>query len=120
MNCSSPTDACTGASSPGRPRPRAGGLWHVNVQVHQGGRGWHQTFGPDTPAQAIAGFPALIAFSTARPLSSPIAPAQEASCRNTSPLAGCCTSSRPPTPTFPHTSPSTRTGPTPTTSAASS
>lgn len=42
-----------------------GELWHIHVMDKDGTSAWRQTFGPDTPAQALAGFlAALVAFPT--------------------------------------------------------
>lgn len=42
-----------------------GELWHIHVMDKDGTTAWRQSFGPDTPAQAVAEFlAALIAFPT--------------------------------------------------------
>ncbi|MFF5477990.1 DUF317 domain-containing protein [Streptomyces sp. NPDC012935] len=42
-----------------------GELWHIHVTDNDGTGAWRQTFGPDTPAQVVAGFlTALIALPT--------------------------------------------------------
>ncbi|MGW7543111.1 DUF317 domain-containing protein [Streptomyces sp. NPDC054770] len=50
---------------PERRQAVRGELWHIHVADNDGTTAWRQIFGPDTPAQAVAGFlAALIAFPT--------------------------------------------------------
>ena len=63
VHCSSPDERVYVGFLPETPEAARGELWHINVQAPQGGTAWHQRFGPDVPAQAIARFlAALITF----------------------------------------------------------
>ncbi|MFC5250560.1 DUF317 domain-containing protein [Streptomyces nigrescens] len=48
------------------PRRHGGELWRINVKGADGATAWHQGFGPDTPAQAVAGFLAALISSRSR------------------------------------------------------
>ncbi|MFI5525246.1 DUF317 domain-containing protein [Streptomyces platensis] len=51
---------------PESPAAACGELWHIHVKGKNGTTGWHQSFGPDTPAQAVAGFLAALISSLSR------------------------------------------------------
>ncbi|MEI5131850.1 DUF317 domain-containing protein [Streptomyces libani] len=48
------------------PSAARGELWRINVKGADGTTAWHQGFGPDTPAQAVAGFLAALISSRSR------------------------------------------------------
>lgn len=63
VHCSSPDRRVYVGLLPESQEAARGELWHIHVTDNSGTRTWRQTFGADTPAQAIAGFlAALIAF----------------------------------------------------------
>ncbi|SFG90600.1 DUF317 domain-containing protein [Streptomyces mirabilis] len=65
VHCSSPDRRVYVGFLPESREAARGELWHIHVTDKDGATAWHQTFGPDTPAQAVAGFLAtLIAFPT--------------------------------------------------------
>ncbi|MEU9987873.1 DUF317 domain-containing protein [Streptomyces sp. NPDC048045] len=65
VHCSSPDQRVYVGFLPESRQAGRGELWHIHVTDKDGTKAWHQTFGPDTPAQAVAGFlAALIAFPT--------------------------------------------------------
>lgn len=65
VHCSSPDRRVYVGFLPESREAARGELWHVHVTDKNGTTAWRQTFGPDTPAQAVAGFLApLIAFPT--------------------------------------------------------
>ncbi|MGG7569227.1 DUF317 domain-containing protein [Streptomyces sirii] len=51
---------------PESPAAARGELWHIHVKETNGATAWHQSFGPDTPAQAVAGFLAALISSPSR------------------------------------------------------
>ncbi|MFE1174245.1 DUF317 domain-containing protein [Streptomyces sp. NPDC058773] len=60
VHCSSPDRRVYVGFLPERPAAARGELWHINVKGTGGAAAWHQSFGPDTPAQAVAGFLAAL------------------------------------------------------------
>ncbi|MEV3853146.1 DUF317 domain-containing protein [Streptomyces sp. NPDC050095] len=63
VHCASPDQRVYVGFLPETDAAVRGELWHVQVKKQDGAVAWSQTFGPDTPAQAVAGFlAALITF----------------------------------------------------------
>ncbi|MFG3363527.1 DUF317 domain-containing protein [Streptomyces sp. NPDC048156] len=63
VHCSSPDRRVYVGFLPESREAARGELWHIHVTDKDGTTAWRQTFGPDTPAHAVAGFlAALIAF----------------------------------------------------------
>ncbi|GGU68575.1 hypothetical protein GCM10010211_37420 [Streptomyces albospinus] len=61
VHCSSPDQRV-----PESPAAARGELWHIHVKGTNGTTAWHQSFGPDTPAQAVAGFLAALISAPSR------------------------------------------------------
>ncbi|KUN95423.1 hypothetical protein AQJ67_35735 [Streptomyces caeruleatus] len=65
VHCSSPDRRVYVGFLPESREAARGELWHIHVTDKDGSAAWRQTVGPDTPAQAVAGFlGALIASPT--------------------------------------------------------
>lgn len=65
VHCSSPDRRLYVGFLPEGQEAARGELGHIHVTDKDGTTAWRQTFGPDTPAQAVAGFlVALVAFPT--------------------------------------------------------
>jgi hypothetical protein len=63
VHCSSPDQRVYVGFLPESPEAARGELWHIRINRNDGVVAWSQTFGPDAPAQAVAGFlAALITF----------------------------------------------------------
>ncbi|MFJ4532646.1 MULTISPECIES: DUF317 domain-containing protein [Streptomyces] len=63
VHCSSPDQRVYVGFLAESPAAARGELWHINIKGTDGTTAWHQTFGPEVPAHAVAGFlAALIAF----------------------------------------------------------
>ncbi|MFJ9417621.1 DUF317 domain-containing protein [Streptomyces sp. NPDC101227] len=55
-----------GISPPESSAAARGELRHIHVKGANGTIAWHQSFGPDTPTQAVAGFLAALISSPSR------------------------------------------------------
>lgn len=66
VHCSSPDQRVYVGFLPESPAASRGELWHIHVKAANGTTAWHQSFGPDTPAQAVAGFLAALISSSGR------------------------------------------------------
>ncbi|MFE7318242.1 DUF317 domain-containing protein [Streptomyces sp. NPDC057555] len=66
VHCSSPDQRVYVGFLPEIPAAADGELWHINVKGTDGTTAWHQSFGQDTPAQAVAGFLAVRISSPSR------------------------------------------------------
>ncbi|MGW1374707.1 DUF317 domain-containing protein [Streptomyces sp. NPDC002446] len=66
VHCSSPDRRVYVGFLPEDPAAARGELWHINVKGKDGTTSWHQSFGPDTPAQAVAGFLAALISAPSR------------------------------------------------------
>jgi len=66
VHCSSPDQRVYVGFLPESPAAACGELWHIHVKGTNGTTAWHQSFGPDTPAQAVAGFLAALLSSPSR------------------------------------------------------
>ncbi|MFE7312866.1 DUF317 domain-containing protein [Streptomyces sp. NPDC057555] len=66
VHCSSPDQRVYVGFLPESPAAARGELWHIHVKRTNGTIAWHQSFGPDTPAQAVAGFLAALISSASR------------------------------------------------------
>ncbi|MGY4986493.1 DUF317 domain-containing protein [Streptomyces nigrescens] len=64
--CSSPDQRVYVGFLRESPAAACGGLWHIHVKGKNGTTGWHQSFGPDPPAQVVAGFLAALLSSSSR------------------------------------------------------
>lgn len=65
VHCTSPDRRAYVGFLPESREAARGELWHIHVTDKDGITAWRQSFGPDTPAQAVAGFlPALLASPT--------------------------------------------------------
>ncbi|MEU1306563.1 DUF317 domain-containing protein [Streptomyces shenzhenensis] len=65
IHCSSPDQRVYVGFLPESPEAARGELWHIHVKANDGVTAWSQTFGPNTPARAVAGFlAALITFAS--------------------------------------------------------
>ncbi|MEU9342038.1 DUF317 domain-containing protein [Streptomyces sp. NPDC048278] len=56
VHCSSPDRRVYVGFLPESREAAHGELWHIHVADEDGTTAWRQTFGSDTPAQAVAGF----------------------------------------------------------------
>ncbi|MFH8684214.1 DUF317 domain-containing protein [Streptomyces lydicus] len=66
VHCSSPDQRVYVGFLPESPAAARGELWHIHVKGTNGTTAWHQSFGPDTPAQAVAGFLAALVSAPSR------------------------------------------------------
>ncbi|MFF7702802.1 DUF317 domain-containing protein [Streptomyces lydicus] len=66
VHCSSPDQRVYVGFLPESPAAACGELWHSTSRGRTAQPGWHQSFGPDTPAQAVAGFLAALLSSPSR------------------------------------------------------
>ncbi|MFG3112862.1 DUF317 domain-containing protein [Streptomyces sp. NPDC048197] len=60
VHCSSPDQRVYVGFLPESPGAARGELWHIHVMGTNGTTAWRQSFGADTPAQAVAGFLAAL------------------------------------------------------------
>ncbi|MFI2369875.1 DUF317 domain-containing protein [Streptomyces sp. NPDC018833] len=66
VHCSSPDRRVYVGFLPESREAARGELWHIHVTAKDGTTAWHQALGPDTPAQAVAGFLAALIAVPAR------------------------------------------------------
>lgn len=66
VHCSSPDRRVYVGFLPENQEAARGELWHIHVTDKDGGAAWRQAIGPDTPAQAVAGFLAALIASPTR------------------------------------------------------